>query len=247
MPDTYPNGAEGVGTVQKGLFPTRPTLANYTQTRKAVLELSQDLIDQTSQTIIEKTNHFMKPAEIYVWQAARLVEDGVLELPNNPRLENYAIETVKSVKHLTMFNIADEHGNFLMPKKQPDGRIDTKIINRNVDPPTGVWVLRDFAGNVVERKRIEKVKYDPRKRPWYIGAAAKKGTYWSPMYILFTDQIPGVTVAEPVLDKDGNVTGVMGLDIELRELSEFLRNLKNGLAGLDVGDAHDDYCWWSRW
>jgi len=214
----------------------------YYKTKTAIEKLSRELIEQTFSTVIQKTKHFMMPAQVYVTQGALLVEDGVLELPDNPRLRNYAIDTLTSVDQLTMFNIADKDDNFLMPKKQPDDdAIDIKVINRNVEPPTGVWIRRSPQGLITAREPIAEVKYRPTERPWYIGASKQDKPYWTDMYILFTDKVPGITVAQRVLNPRGEVTGVLGLDIELSELSRFMKELTvvKGGGEVFIVDADD--------
>ena len=74
--------------------------------------------------------------------------------------------------------------------------------------------------------------YDPRLRPWYQGAEAKKGISWTDLYIFYTGKKPGITVSHPVLDSQGKVAGVIGCDIELAQLSHFLQSLKIGKNGL---------------
>jgi len=74
-------------------------------------------------------------------------------------------------------------------------------------------------------------KYDPRVRPWYETAKGTKGSIWTDPYIFFTSQKPGITIASPVIARDGSVQGVIGVDIEIDAISEFLADLKIGESG----------------
>ena len=47
----------------------------------------------------------------------------------------------------------------------------------------------------------------------------------------FTDQKPGVTAALPIIADDGEIRGVLGLDIDLEQLSTFLASLQIGRSG----------------
>ena len=73
--------------------------------------------------------------------------------------------------------------------------------------------------------------YDPRLRPWYGGAVSTGKLYWSDVYIFFTDQKPGVTVSLPIIADNGELRGVLGLDIDLEQLSAFLAGLQIGRSG----------------
>jgi C4-dicarboxylate-specific signal transduction histidine kinase len=56
--------------------------------------------------------------------------------------------------------------------------------------------------------------------------------FWTDTYIFFTAQKPGITVAEPFFDEFGGLLGVVGVDIELDQLSVFLEDQQVGQQGL---------------
>jgi len=207
------------------------TWRNYVSNREAALALSADVLNHLDRRIATEVRTYMQPARDMVTLTANLspVVDG--QVTRREATEPLAIDVLRSHEQLAMFNIADRSGNFLMPKKMPDGAIDTKIIHRGGEAIDVSWVRRTPAGEV---KRIERVPYDgydPRVRPWYRGALERGGPYWTDVYIFFTDRTPGVTASAPVVDQYGDVVGVYGVDIELDELSSFLNSLKIGRRG----------------
>lgn len=68
--------------------------------------------------------------------------------------------------------------------------------------------------------------YDPRTRPWFKEALDKKSIVWTEPYVFFTTQEAGITTASPIYDDKNSITGVIGVDIEITELSKFISNLK---------------------
>jgi diguanylate cyclase (GGDEF)-like protein len=72
--------------------------------------------------------------------------------------------------------------------------------------------------------------YDPRTRPWYKLAAASNTTVWTDPYVFFTSRTPGVTAATAVTSSAA-VSAVVGVDIELSGLSQFLGDLTIGRTG----------------
>ncbi len=73
--------------------------------------------------------------------------------------------------------------------------------------------------------------YDPTSRPWYIAAdTVENETVWTDPYVFFTSQQLGVTVSRAVL-RDGDLIGVVGVDIALGSLSEFLADLEISNVG----------------
>ncbi|XPV20393.1 methyl-accepting chemotaxis protein [Pseudomonas palleroniana] len=74
--------------------------------------------------------------------------------------------------------------------------------------------------------------YDPRVRPWYKAAIAAPGTtvrtgayYWAP------DDVTLIGTVHTVADTAGNILGVVGLDVSLKQLTELVRNIKLGHSG----------------
>ncbi len=74
--------------------------------------------------------------------------------------------------------------------------------------------------------------YDPRVRPWYKAAIAAPGTtvrtgayYWAP------DDVVLIGTVHTVADTTGNILGVVGLDVSLKQLTELVRNIKLGNSG----------------
>lgn len=197
-----------------------------------LLELADELMMRLSSSIIEKTTNYLMPASNMAEMSARLAEFDHFSLTEDPALENYAITVLQTYPQLAMFNMADEQGNFVMPKRMPDGSIATKIIARDATPPSVTWKYRDVQGKLTHTETSTDLDYDPRERPWYRGAKDVNGHYWTDMYILFTDQVPGITTSFPITDSEGQSLGVFGLDIELGSMSAFLDTLKAGSHGV---------------
>jgi len=81
-----------------------------------------------------------------------------------------------------------------------------------------------------QRPDVHKL-YDPRIRPWYVGAINRKGLYWTGVYVFASSQNPGITASVPILDADRSVMGVCSIDIDLSTFSKFLKTLKIGKKG----------------
>jgi len=205
---------------------------NYRTDSRVVRALSHRLLRRVTERVIEKARNYLRPVSTVAEFSARLAREGKVPLTGSEDLERYGIEILRILPHVSMVNMGDEQGNFLMPKRLPDGGFATKRIDRSTQPPRVTWTYRDADLRVTKIEEIPYDRYDPRLRPWYQGAKASKGHFWTDVYIFFTDQKPGITASYPVLGPDGTVLGVFGLDIELGELSEFLKALRIGKRGV---------------
>ena len=73
--------------------------------------------------------------------------------------------------------------------------------------------------------------YDPTSRPWYQDAVSKNSFIWTDPYV---DDITGdliISAAKPIYDHQNQLVGVVGLDISLATLSQFVNNIKVGEMG----------------
>ena len=204
----------------------------YQQHSAAMLELSGELIDQVTDTVIEKTTTHLSPAAIMAQASAEIPAIESMALVDNPDLEAYGRALLELHPQLSGFFIGNEQGDFLFAKRFPDTSIGTQVIDRTSKPPKRIWTYRDPQGNVTDVETTTDVTYDPRQRPWYEGAKSTQQQFWTDIYIFFTDQKPGITAAYPITDADGALVGVIGIDVALDELSQFLQTQQVGQDGV---------------
>ena len=155
--------------------------------------------------------------------------------------------------------VGDKQGRFLFAKQMGEGKTGIKVIdpsgelfpkfldlledkglqdlniigNQNADAiQNSFWKNLNAAGELIEVRLNKDDNYDPRFRPWYQGAQKAEKIFWTDTYIFFTAQKPGITVAEPYFNAFGDLIGVVGVDIELDQLSIFLEDQQVGKEGL---------------
>ena len=72
----------------------------------------------------------------------------------------------------------------------------------------------------------ETQSYDPRQRPWYLTAMAKKGRAFTIVYPSASTGQLLITLAQPVVDSTGQAIGVVGADLFLKALTARLQAQK---------------------
>eukprot|EP00760_Papus_ankaliazontas_P021335 PhM_4_TR18675/c0_g1_i2/m.71074/K17533/MAP3K19, YSK4; mitogen-activated protein kinase kinase kinase 19 len=78
--------------------------------------------------------------------------------------------------------------------------------------------------------------YATTERPWFVQAVQNKDTtpsQYSSIYMFATDAMPGITATSVLWDKNGNVIGVMGIDLLLTFLNDMVK--ANLVASRGVG------------
>ncbi len=95
-----------------------------------------------------------------------------------------------------------------------------------------VYMGRENGGFVRSHKRTRSTKYDPRTRPWYILAAKNPGQVMrTPPYASVTSTDVNIGTVKALLDEKGSIYGVVGIDITLAGLTEYIENVKVGHKG----------------
>jgi len=204
---------------------------SYYSNRRDALMLSDDLLRAIERRIAKELETFLDPIEDTVQLTAVFFENIAFDVSNRTLIEPLAFRVLDNLSQISAFYVADPRGNFLMIQKMPDGSNNTKIIARTQKATEVTWIRRDPSGNEIAVEKSIDDSYDPRNRIWYKGALKSRKTYWTNFYIFFTDQKYGITVAIPIIGHDGQVLGVLGLDITLQKISEFLETLKIGQNG----------------
>jgi sigma-B regulation protein RsbU (phosphoserine phosphatase) len=78
--------------------------------------------------------------------------------------------------------------------------------------------------------------FDHRERPWYLEAARAKETIWTKPYLNQSTGNLAITCATPIL-VEGNLTGVVGMDVSLAEINSDLANISSGYPFLVDGQG----------
>jgi hypothetical protein len=174
---------------------------------------------------IGATEDYFKPAEMAVEAGQLLLSDHILGLDKPDPLERYFFGQLRLrplLQGLYLGNPAGEFFYVMRSNEKVEGGTRTKVIRNG---PLGrevelTWRRPDYA--IVKSERDPEDTYDPRARGWYRSAVERRGRAWTEPYIFFTSRQPGITLASAIIGKDGAVEAVLGVDIEINEISGFL-------------------------
>jgi adenylate cyclase len=207
------------------------TLYSYRTNRNDALALSHNLVAALDQRVQVEVESYLEPAARAVRTLAGMRPDGGLSASGRPLLERLAQELLRDRPQLASLYVGDPQGNFLMVQRSPGGTLDTKLIAHEGGRRQVTWYRRDEAGQDVAVEEDRADTFDPRTRPWYDGAVAADGLFWTDVYVFFTSKEPGLTVSYAIRGEGGELLGIAGGDITLAQLSSFLADLELGANG----------------
>ncbi len=220
---------------------------SFVTSEKAMLQHARDLLAEAGANASAHSNGFLKPAREAAELSKRVIESGIIAEDDTAQLEQFLFQSLQNESQISGLYYGDENGNFVyVMRSDGPAAFRTKIMRRDATSVTTelIWRGPDFAE--VEAVLDPDDRFDPRSRPWYETAKAERTTIWTEPYIFFSSQQPGISVAAPVM-QDGEMTGVIGVDIEISTISNFLSQLAisdrgSALILNDNGDviAHPD-------
>jgi adenylate cyclase len=197
--------------------------------RRDALALSQDLLSTLDDRIALAVSSYLDPATRAVAVARDVIKEGSI-LARLPTIETVGASLLREMPQIAILSFADEDGNYVMVRRGDAGGTDVKVIENEPGPRRVTWVHRNANGDEIGREEDPGDTYDPRTRPWFTGAAETDGVFWTGVYVFFTDQKPGLTASTRYRGPDGRLH-VLGADITLEDLSQFLASLKIGATG----------------
>lgn len=206
--------------------------SSFLTSERVLLEHARDLLSDVGTNTIEHAKGFLKPAKGAAELATRLAENKVISSDDRMQLDKLLFQQLQISPQFSGLFYGDETGNFVyvMRSDGPGPFRSKHISNDGATRSTNLtWRKNDY--EVLQELSDPTDKYDPRTRLWYINASAERQSIWTDPYIFFTSQQPGITAASPVFDATGQIRGVVGVDIGIHAISEFLSRLNIGKNG----------------
>lgn len=227
------------------------TIIYYSQTRSnaAILEVADDLITRSHQAIIEKMQRFLTPAP-FIQTAQFLLKDELLDISDMDSLSTYIHIVLQSYPQLNSVYFADKNGNMFMESRFSDSTADKKIvpfIQQKVIPADTAFIsagitqaagkkrlflnYRNMEGLTLKSENDPYIDYDPRTRPWFIGAKKSGKEPWIGIYEFYGAGRHGMTVASAIF-VGKHFAGIAAADLSLDLITNELKRYSIDSKGI---------------
>jgi len=210
--------------------------SSYVSSQRVLLDHAQDIMRNIADLAMEQAESHLIHAESAAHLTKRLLTSNVVSRAQDRMtdLERYFHDQLEVYPHFAGIYLGEPNGDFFDVRR--DATHDThgtrtKISIHTTGGKETRLIWRNRAHQVVHRENVADDSYDPRKRPWFIKAMEAQDIVWTDPYIFYTSQKPGITIAGPVLTQKGHLKGIVGVDIEIDELSLFISKLRIGKNG----------------
>ncbi len=201
---------------------------SYQNGQKSVNDLAQNLQLEVQSRIRDRLNHyFVIPPQINQINADAF-ELGRLDLSDFNTTGQYFWRQLQ-VFNVSFINYATLKGEYIGTGDFGDGKIRIEEIPLNTKG-TSYQYSTDGRGSRIQRINVQ--KYNPYDEAWFTNALHSKKTMWSDIYNWDGyPQILSISASKPVFDQSSKLIGVLGIDLKLSSISDFLSQLKIGQSG----------------
>ncbi|MCW6036882.1 response regulator [Spirulina subsalsa FACHB-351] len=202
---------------------------SYRNGQNAVTTLADQLRNQISGQISQTLTHYLELPHKINSLNQDILDLGLLEVNDLTGLQQHFWRQMQQFDQISYIYFGNEQGEYIGIERWEDGvfRIEVTDENTNGD---GYTYLADDQGNRQELIKITP-NYDPRRRPWYTVPRSTGQSLWSEIYAYYSEPKLTVSANHPYFNPEGELKGVLGADLVLADISEFLRQLTISPSG----------------
>ncbi|MCU0537854.1 MAG: ATP-binding protein [Hydrococcus sp. Prado102] len=192
--------------------------------QKAISDLATELQSQASDRVGQHLDRYLAIPHQINRLNVRAIELGLID-PNDLRtFGRYLWTQMRVFKDFGYINFGNPQGNFIGIYRAPDNSLRMDFTEQSY---LGKFYGYATDGQGNPTKRIIADEYDCRKDGWYADAVEKKKPLWSEIYNWDDDpSIISVSASYPLYRQDKSLLGVIGIDLVVSYIDDYLRQLK---------------------
>jgi PAS domain S-box-containing protein len=212
------------------------TSSTYISSQRMLAGHACDVMQNIADLTMTQSKNHLQLAQRAALLTKRLLASEVVGSRNQQYdvLERYFLDQLSLYAHFAGIYIGMPNGDFFYVNRSDahtPGGFRTKIIDHFNGEKKIRLIWRNSDGSMLKTSEDPSDPYDPRQRPWYKKSLAERAIIWTDPYIFFSSQKPGITVAGPIFKANGQLQSVVGVDIEIDDLSTFISRLRIGKHG----------------
>ncbi len=197
-----------------------------------VEQVNQEIVIGTSQEV-EKLFDNAQAAQSLLTSS---LGQNLIDLSNPKDRELFLLSVLQANPNFTWVQYGSADGDFFGAQRTSDGRLHFHLRDWNETTQTTMSTVNTYAVDnenlaLADTKitQMDPAFYAP-DRPWYQNSLRSSSQRAWTVYVYRSTQTPGMD-ATSVLKRGGKPVGVIGVGIELKQLSEYLQQLKGNHTG----------------
>ncbi|GIW82945.1 MAG: adenylate/guanylate cyclase domain-containing protein [Gemmatales bacterium] len=211
-------------------------ISSYENGQAIVANLLDQVIEQTNSRIDQQISGLFQDAAEHTNLIAQLIKSGEIDRQSDEQLVRFFLPAMAAHRSLmSCFAVREADGTGIGIWRDGQTFHIWQVVR---DPETKQFHMRDYLAQDFPKKptAIERDIPDPRTRPWYRAARQSKQAVWTETYHFlpaFVEQATlGLTFAMPLFNSEGKLLAVVESDLDVGQVSDFLKHLKIGQNGI---------------
>jgi two-component system sensor histidine kinase ChiS len=192
--------------------------------QRAVNDLAEQLSDQVTTSIQENLQTYLVQPNLLQRNSRSSILYDDLSVTDFQALHRHFWHQLRASDGITSIYFGSRQGEFIGVQERPDGQTVLWEVTTETLPERTTYRLDDQGQR---GEALATQPYDPRTRPWYEAVVRTRHASWSPIYEFASQDysVLGITLAAPIYDTQGQLGGVIALDLTLEQISTYLRLL----------------------
>lgn len=198
-------------------------LVSFFGSEKAVQKLTRQLCNNLNSRVELKVSDYLKESMRINQSLATALSNGSVD-PNDIRqVQEEIFNTVRELNAQNILFYGNEDGTMVGIERQKPNNKDSEFLLRIREDKNGEnRPTYELSRNGVRGKLVKNEIYDHRPRPWYVAAKNSGKPIWSSIFVSTTDNELTTTKATPIYTASGSLQGVVGINISLKQIKEFM-------------------------
>jgi len=196
-------------------------------------ETAADELAHTADKVEGRVESVVNSTEEIAWIEREWARTGQIKFGDYQSFAQLLIPMLSKSATIDSVLFADDRGREMMLLRQQKGLWRIRITDPQAWGKRQKVVMWHGTRGVQSEAWIES-DYDPRTRPWHVGAMAlvsDEAVHWTEPYIFFSTKEPGITASVRLSNGSGGASYVLALDNSLIDLSRITSSMKVGERG----------------
>ena len=200
--------------------------------QKAVKDLAFQLQAEVSDQIDQHLETYLAVPHVVNQINADAIHLGLLDVDDFSLLERHFWRQLQLFESVSYITFGSQQGEFIGAERLGKGVFTFEVKDETTGKDKYAYAADHQGNRTAEQVGVSK-NYDPRVRPWYVSARQADRATWSPIYQFSSNTAVrlGATAGAPFYNNKGDFLGILGVDIVLSHLSDYLKTLEIGQSG----------------
>ncbi|WP_019499197.1 ATP-binding protein [Pseudanabaena sp. PCC 6802] len=206
---------------------------SYRSGQQAVRDLTDRLEEAVASRIEKEVVSFMEKPKLVNQVLLSSVYNGNLNVEDPSALEKFFFNQIKSHGIVPYLFYINKDGDFIAVQKLDNGQFITKVKDRSTGKNRNIYQLDEQGRRV---KLVASLEFDPQEylslaQPDRLPKQRFEPLAWSEVSLSSNALALEIKTSVPVYSKAGAVQGVMGVELFLSQISNFLHQIKVSQSG----------------